>query len=132
MFYNELLLCNVSAFHLRYVRSFAVEKIADILQAKGMNPEKAIVHSRGVFGEEIERANLFFHNLNNYFGAEIIQRVYGYIAHKALLKETMALNSYDQVLGMMQQVYSSVLSESELRAIRQIAQASRYEISLVR
>jgi hypothetical protein len=132
MFYNELLLCNVSAFHLRYVRSFAIEKIADLLQAKGMNPEKAIVRSRAVFGEESERANLFFYNLNRYFGTEVILRVYGYIAHKALLRGTMALNSYDQVLGMMQQVYSSVLSESELRAIRQIAQANCYEISLVR
>jgi hypothetical protein len=130
MFYNELLLCNVSAFHLRYVRSFAIEKIADLLQAKGMNPEKAIVHSRAVFGEESERVNLFFYNLNRYFGTEIIQKVYRYIAHKALLRETMVLNSYDQVLGMMQQVYSSILSEPELRVLRQIAQANRYEIAL--
>lgn len=132
MFYNELLLCKVSAFHLRYVRSFAVEKIADLLQAKGMNPEKAIIRSRAVFADDSERANLFFHTINRYFGTEIIQRVYDYIAHRALLRETMMLNSYDQLLGMMQQVYSSVLSESELRALRQIAQANRYEIAPVR
>jgi hypothetical protein len=90
------------------------------------------VHSKAVFGEESEKANLFFHNLQTYFGTEIIQKVYGYIAHKALLKEKMELNSYDQVLGMMQQVYSSALSEPDLRALRQIARANRYRIALVR
>lgn len=132
MLYNQLFLFNVSAVHIRHAKSFAIERIADLLQAKGMNPEKAVMRSKAVFGEESERANLFFHNLSSCFGTEIIQKIYDYIAHKALLKETMELSSYDQVLGMMQQVYSSVLSESELKTLRQIAQANRYEIALVR
>ncbi len=132
MFYNELLLFNASAAHIRYASNFAVEKIADLIQAKGTTPQEAIIRAKAVFGEESERANLFIHNLHTYFGTEIIQKVYVYIANKALLKVKMELNSYDQVLGMMQQVYSSALSESELKALQQIAQANLYKIALIR
>lgn len=132
MFYNELLLLNASAVHIRYASNFAVEKIADLLQAKGMNPEAAIMRAKSVFGEESERASLYLHNFRACFDTEIIQKIYDFIAHKALLKETMELHAYDQVLGMMQQIHRSALSEAELKGLRQIAQANRYKISLAR
>jgi len=129
---NEILFLNTPIIHLRFASNFAFEKISDILQAKGMNPEVAIERAQAVFASESDKASLFMHNLQSYFDLSIMSKIYEYIARKALFQEPLSLSSYDQLLRMMQQVYSSALSESELKALRQISQANRYGIALVR
>lgn len=132
MFYNEIIFFNNTALHIRFARNFAVEKISDLLQAKGLNPEVAISRARAVFGEESEKASLFLHNLQTYFDKELMQKVYDFIAHKALFQEQMQFNSYDQILRLRQHVCSSALSAQELKQLKHISQANRYGIALVR
>ena len=123
---------NNTTTHIRFVSNFAVEKISDMLQAKGMNPEIAVIRTQEVFGEESEKASLYLHNLQYFFSVDGMQKIYAFIVHKALFKEPIKFNSYDNVLRMVQQVYGSSLSEQELKQIRHIAQANHYEIALVR
>lgn len=132
MFYNELLFFNNTTTHIRFVSNFAVEKISDILQAKGMNPEMAIARAQEVFGEESEKASLYLHNLKYFFSVENMHKIYDFIAHKALFKETIKFKSYDHILRMVQQVYGASLSEQELKQIKHISQANHYAIALVR
>jgi len=122
---------NNSAVHIRFASNFALEKISDLLQAKGMNPEVALIRAKSVFGEESEKASLYLHNLHHTFDTQIMQKVYDFITHKALLQESMQFSSYDQMLRMIQQVYPTSLSEQELRRIRHISQANKYGIALV-
>ena len=61
-----------------------------------------------------------------------MQKVYDYIAHKALFQEELLFSSYDQMLRMLQQSYTTALSEEELRQLRHISEANRYGIALVR
>jgi len=131
MFYNEFLFINTSTVHIRFVSNFAFEKISDLLQAKGMNSEVAIMRAKEVFGEESEKASLYLHNLQHSFDTQIMQKVYEFISKKALFKETIQFGSYDQMLRMMQQVYSNSLCEQELNQIKHISQANRYGIALV-
>ena len=132
MFYDELLFLNNSTIHVRFVRNLAVEKISNLLQAKGMNPEVALSRASKVFGTESEKASLYLHNLHNYFNKDLMHKVYEYISNKALFQEQMQFNSYDQMLGMMQNVYKTSLSEEEIKHIRHISQANHYGIALVR
>jgi len=132
MFYNELAFLNNSTTYVRFASNFAVEKISELLQAKGLNPEVAIVRAREVFGAESEKASLYLHNLQHSFDIEIIKGVYEYISRKALFKDTILFGSYDHMLRMMQDVHSTSLSEAELRQIRQISQANSYGIALIR
>jgi len=132
MFYDELLFINNSAVNIRFASSFALEKISDLLQAKGMNPEAALMRAKAVFGDESEKASLYLHNLQHAFDTQIMQKVYDYLAHKALFQESIQFSSYDQILGMMQQVYRTSLNEHELKQIKHISQANRYGIALVR
>ena len=132
MFYNELTFLNNSTTYVRFASNFAVEKISELLQANGLNPEIAIVRAREVFGSENEKASLYLHNLQHSFGSDIITKVYEYISRKALLKDTVLFGSYDHILRMMQEVHSISLSEAELRQIRQISQANSYGIALIR
>ena len=132
MFYNEILFFNNSSTHIRFASNFALEKISDLLQVKGMNPEIAVIRAQEVFGKESEKASLYLHNLQSSFDAEVMQRIYEFISHKALLQEPIKFNSYDQMLRMLQQVYRSSLNEYELKQIKHIAQANHYAIALVR
>lgn len=132
MFYSEIFLLNTSTIHIRFVRNLAIEKISDLLQDKGMNPEVALSRASEVFGAQSEKASLYLHNLHNYFNKELMQKVYAYISNKALFQEQIQFNSYDQMLSMMQKVYKTSLSEQELKHIRRISQANHYGIALVR
>ena len=132
MFYNELTFLNNSTTYVRFASNFAVEKISELLQAKGLNPEIAIIRAREVFGSESEKASLYLHNLQQSFGSELITKVYEYISRKALLKGIILFGSYDHMLRMMQEVHSVSLSEAELKQIRQISQANSYGIALIR
>jgi len=129
---NEILFFNTPTIHLRFASNFAFEKISDLLQAKGMNPEIAMIRAQKVFASEGEKASLYLHNLQRSFDANIMQKVYQYIAHKALFQEELSFSSYDQMLRMMQQVYRTSMSEEELRQLRRISQANHYGIALVR
>ena len=132
MFYNELTFLNNSTTYVRFASNFAVEKISELLQAKGLNSEIAIVRAREVFGTESEKASLYLHNLQHSFGTEVITQVYEYISRKALFKDTILFDSYDHMMRMMQETHSTSLSEAELRQIRQISQANSYGIALIR
>jgi len=129
---NDILFLNTPTIHLRYASNFAFEKIADLLQAKGMNPEVAIIRAQQVFAHEGEKASLYLQNLQRSFGTDVMQKVYDYIARKALFQEQFSFSSYDQMLRMMQQVYSTSLNEEELKQLRHVSKANSYGISLVR
>lgn len=128
---NEILFFNTPTIHLRFASNFAFEKISDLLQAKGMNPEIAMIRAQEVFASEGEKASLYLHNLQRSFNKEVMQKIYAYIANKALFQEEFSFSSYDQILRMMQQVHSVSLSEQELRELRHISQANHYGIALV-
>lgn len=132
MFYNEVLFFNNSTIHIRFVSNFALQKVSDLLQAKGMNPEVAVVRAKRVFGGESEKASLYLQNLQHYFGTEVMLKIYDFIMQKALFQESIKFTSYDHMLRMIQEVYRSALDEKELKQIKQIAQANHYAISLVR
>ena len=128
---NEILFFNTPTIHLRFASNFAFEKISDLLQAKGMKAEVAMIRAQEVFASEGEKASLYLHNLQRSFDKEVMQKVYAYIANKALFPEQLSFSSYDHMLRMMQQVYSAALSEHELKQLRHITQANRYGIALV-
>jgi hypothetical protein len=132
MFYNELTFLNNSTTYVRFASNFAIEKIAELLQAKGLNSEIAITRAKEVFGEESEKASLYLHNLQHLFDIEVVQKVYEYISRKALFKEPILFGSYDHMLRLVEDVHSTSLSEAELKQIRQISQANRYGIALIR
>ena len=129
---NDIYFLNTPTIHLRFVSNFALVKIFELLQAKGMNPEVAIKRAQEVFGEEYEKASLYLHNLHGIFDAEIMKKVYEFISHKALFQEPIHFNSYDHLLRMMQQVYRTDMSEEEHRQIKLISEANHYAIALVR
>jgi len=129
---NEILFFNTPTIHVRFASNFAFLKIAELLEAKGMNPEMAMTRAQEVFAVESEKASLYLHNLQSSFGLKVMQKVYNFIAHKALFQEVFSFSSYDQVLGMIQQSYSFNLNEQELRGIRRVCEANRYNIALVR
>lgn len=122
---------NTPIIHVRFASNFALEKISHLLQDKGMNPEIAIVRAQAVF-KEVDKASLYFHNFQHVFDKEIMQKVYAYVAKKALFQEKISFGSYDQMLGMMQSVYRTNLSEVELKQIKHLSQANRYAIALIR
>lgn len=132
MFYNELLFFNTATPHVRFASNFALVKIAELLESKGMNPEVAMIRAQKVFAGESEKASLYLHNLQGFFDVKVMQKVYDYIAHKALFQEELLFSSYDQMLRMLQQSYTTALSEEELRQLRHISEANRYGIALVR
>jgi len=129
---NEIFYFNTPTIHIRFASNFALVKISELLQAKGMNPEAAIKRAQEVFGDECEKASLYLHNLQTAFDEKIVQKVYAYISHKALFKEQIKFSSYDQMLRMMQQVYKIDLSEEEHRQVKRISEANHYAIALVR
>ena len=128
---NEIFMFNTPIIHVRFASNFALEKISHLLQDKGMNSEIAIVRARAVF-QEVDKASLYFHNFQHFFDKEIMQKIYAYVAKKALFQETISFGSYDQMLGMMQNVYRVNLSEQELHQIKHLSQANRYAIALIR
>lgn len=132
MFYNELTFLNNSTTYVRFASNFAIERVSELLQAKGLNPEIAIIRAREVFGMESEKASIYMHNLQYFFDPEAIQKVYNFIMHKALSQEPVRFDSYDHVLRMIQDVKTTSLSEAELRQIKQISQANQYGIALIR
>lgn len=131
MFYDQLLFLNNSAIHIRFVRNLTIEKISNILQDKGMNPEVALNRARQVFGNESEKATLYLHNLQSYFNTTVMHKVYEYLARKALFQEQIKFHSYDHMLSMIQKVYTAALSEDELTQIRKICKANRYGVALI-
>jgi len=132
MIYNELVFLNNSTTYVRFASNLALEKISGLLQARGMNQEVAMMRAEKVFAQESEKASLYFHNLQHSFGSEIMQNIYEFIAKKALFQEAIQFGSYDQMLRMIQQVRSRSLNEQELRQIKHLSQANRYEIALIR
>jgi len=129
---NEIFFLNTPTIHIRFASNFALEKISELLQAKGMNVEVAFVRAKEVFGSESEKASLYLYNLQRSFDENIMKKVYAYIAHKALFQEVVSLSSYDQVLRMMQHVKRTSLSEDELKRIQHVSQANHYSIALIR
>ena len=97
-----------------------------------MNKDIAMKRAETVFSQESEKASLYFHNLQHYFGSEMMHKIYEFVAKKALFQEVIKFSSYDQMLGMMQRVHSVSLSEEELRQIKSVSQANRYAITLAR
>ncbi len=132
MFYNEFTFLNNSTIYVRFASSFAIEKVAELLQAKGLEPEMSFIRAKEVFGVESEKASLYIHNLQHFFDIEFIQKVYEYISRKALFQDPILFGSYDHILRMVQGVHNSSLSEDELKQIRQISQANRFGIALIR
>lgn len=132
MIYNELVFFNNSTTYIRFASNFALEKISELLQARGIDEEVAIQRAKKVFADESDKASLYLHNLQHYFGREIMRKVYEFIAHKALFQEVMQFSSYDHILSMMQQVHKISLNEQELKHIKQVSQANRYAIALIR
>lgn len=132
MIYDDFIFINYSLPHIRFTSNFALEKVSELLQAKGMAAEVAVVRAKKVFGERSDKASLYLHNIQHFFGAEIINKIYSFIMRKALYQEPVRFDSYDHLLRMMQGVYPSSLDETELKKIRQIAQANRYAIALIR
>ena len=128
---NEIFYFNTSTMHIRFASNFALVKISELLQAKGMNPEVAIKRAQAVFGNECEKASLYLHNLQGAFDAGIMQKVYAYISNKALFQEPIEFSSYDQMLRMMQQVYRTDMRDEEHRQIKRISEANNYAIALV-
>ena len=128
---NEIFIFNTPIIHVRFASNFAVEKISHLLQNKGMNPEAAIIRAQAVF-KEVDKASLYFHNFQHFFDKEIMQKIYAYVSNKALFQEKISFGSYDQMLGMMQQVYKVKLNEKELHQIKHLSQANRYGIALIR
>lgn len=132
MIYDDFIFINYTLPHIRFTSNFALEKVSELLQAKGMTPEAARIRAKKVFAEQSDKATIYLHNIQHYFGTEIINKVYNFIMRKALYQEPIRFDSYDHLLRMMQDVYSSSLQEEELKKIRQIAQANGYEIALIR
>lgn len=132
MIYDDFLFINYTLPHIRFTSNFALEKVSELLQAKGMTPEIATMRAQKVFAEQSDKATLYLHNIQHYFGAEIINKVYSFIMRKALYEEPIRFDSYDHLLRMMQDVYSSSLDEEKMKNIRQIAQANGYAIALIR
>ena len=132
MIYDDFLFINYTLPHIRFTSNFALEKVSELLQAKGMTPEIATMRAKKVFAEQSDKATLYLHNIQHYFGAEIINKVYSFIMRKALYQEPIHFDSYDHLLRMMQDVYSSSLDEEKMKNIRQIAQANGYAIALIR
>jgi len=128
---NELFLFNIPSIHVRFASNFALEKISHLLQERGMKPEVALSRAQAVF-QEVDKASLYFHNLQHFFDKEIMQKIYDYVSKKALFQDQISFGSYDQMLGMLQQVYRTNLSEQELYQIKHLAQANRYGIALIR
>jgi hypothetical protein len=128
---NDIFIFNTPIIHVRFASNFALEKISHLLQDKGMNPEIAIVRAQAVF-KEVDKASLYFHNFQHFFDKEIMQKIYAYVSKKALFQEKISFGSYDQMLGMMQSVYKTNLSEVELKQIKHLSQANRYAIALIR
>ena len=128
---NEILFFNTPTIHLRFASNFAFEKISDLLQAKGMNPEVALSRAQEVFAGEGEKASLYLHNFQRSFDTAVMQKIYEYIANKALFQEKLSFSSYDHMLRMMQQVYSNSLSQDDLRRIQHISKANSYGIALI-
>ena len=129
---NEIFYFNTPTIHIRFASNFALVKISELLQAKGMNPEVAIKRAQEVFGDEYEKASLYLHNIQGAFSTEVMQKVYEFISHKALFQEPISFSSYDQMIRMMQQVYRPDLREEERRHIQRMAEANHYAIALVR
>ena len=129
---NELFLFNTPIIHVRFASNFAVAKISQLLQEKGMKAEVALQRAISVYSTESHKASLYINNFQVYFDKEIMQKVYDYIATKALFQEQINFASYDQMLRLAQQVYNSSLSEEELKQIKHIAKANSYSIALVR
>ena len=128
---NEILFLNTPTIHIRFASNFAFEKISELLEAKGMKSEFAMIRVQEVFGIQSEKASLYLHNLQGSFDTQIMHKIYKYIAHKALLQEPILFGSYDQLLRMMQQVYCTSLSEGQLQELKHISQANQYSIALI-
>lgn len=129
---NEIFYFNTPTIHIRFASNFALAKISELLEAKGMNPEVAIKRAQEVFGDECDKASLYLYNLQSAFDSKVMKKVYDFISQKALFQEPVKFNSYDHILRMMQQVYSTDLSEEERRQIRRISEANHYAIALAR
>jgi hypothetical protein len=128
---NEIFIFNTPIIHVRFASNFAIEKISQLLQDRGMNPAVAI--ERAYSGcQTTRKANLYLNNFSVYFDKEIMQKIYSFIAKKALFQEKILFGSNDQLIGMMQDVYNSKLSEKELFQIKHLAKANHYGIALVR
>ncbi|MDF1881616.1 hypothetical protein JHD50_09920 [Sulfurimonas sp. MAG313] len=130
MFYNELLFFNTSSTHIRFASNYALQKISNLLQEKGMNSEVALQRAQEVFGKESAKASLYLYNIQRSFDLEVMQKVYAYIAKEALFQSVISFASYDHVLRMMQEAHRVSLSEEEIKKIRNISQANAYAISL--
>ena len=132
MIYNELVFLNNSTRYVRFASNIALEKISGLLEARGMNKDIAMKRAEGVFSKESEKASLYLHNLQYYFGSEIMHKIYEFIAKKALFQEVIKFGSYAHILAMMQRINGISLSEQELRHIKYVSQANNYAITLAR
>ncbi len=122
---NEILLFDLATIHVRFISNFALEKISELLQKKGLDAEIAMKRAQEVFFNESEKASLFLHNLTKVVDGNVMRDIYQYIAQRALLQSPIDFYSYDQLVGMIQRNYKMNMSEEELEKIRQIAQANR-------
>ncbi len=125
---NELFLFNVPVIHLRFVSVFAIEKIAQILQEKGMNVEAAYERAKALFSHELEKADLYLHNLHKLLQTGEHEDAYAYLANKALFRQNFDFTSYDHMRGLLQQVRTQHLDEEQMQSLRKVLQANRYGV----
>lgn len=60
MIYDEFIFLNNSTIYVKFASNFAIERISQLLQAKGMRPEIAIKRAISVYGKESEKSNSLF------------------------------------------------------------------------
>lgn len=132
MIYNEFVFFNNSTTYIRFASNIALEKISELLEERGMNQDVAMIRAKSVFAKESEKANLYLHNLQHYFGSELMPKIYEFIAKKALFQEVIHFGSYEHMLSMMQQVRNVSLNEQQLIQIKNVSQANLYAITVRR
>lgn len=125
---NDIYFFNIPLVHLRFVSHFAIEKIAQILQEKGMNVEAAYERAKALFSHELEKADLYLHNLHKFFDQTEREKMYHYLAKRALFGQSMDFHSYDQLLALRQSIRQGALSEEELNTLQKVSQANRFGV----
>lgn len=127
---NDIFLLNLPSAYIRVVSHYAVVKVFELLEAKGLKAEVALQRAHDVFGEELEKVSLYMHNLQTSFEKEVMEEIYRYLANKALFQDVVSLRDYDSLVGMMSQVQHKSMNTQDLEKLSQISKANRYAFAL--
>jgi MarR-like DNA-binding transcriptional regulator SgrR of sgrS sRNA len=127
---NDLFLLNVPTIHLRFASHFAIEKIAQLLQAKGMKTEVAYERAKALFQGELEKADLYLFNMTRFFTSTQREAFYQHLTERALFQEPIDFKAHDELVGILQQIKGAFLDEQTLKEVQQLAQANRLGVVL--